>query len=319
MALDVSALTAYVDQLSSGLAKAIVLEADTIKNDLVTVEYGAKGATYQLNVLKFTPLGKSNDGCSTFSNSGTTTFAAPTISIFPIKFEDSVCINDLHKYYTAWEMKATMNGEDVSPFNEVFMATHSEATSREIGNMLWRGANSSPKYLSGGTTGNQALLDGVLQKCYALSASTNTEVPRSAITSSNGYQMIDVIANNVALNTPEIMDEYNIYLNPADFQSYLFSLRSLNLFKYDTESKNVRSILHPGSIGTNVVRVNDLKGSASGTLVATKKENIHIILSDPNDLSYDTWYDKPTDALNFRMKFRGGVGFFQPELVTYTR
>ena len=40
MALDVSALTAYTDEISSGLAKQIVLQANTIKGDLVTKKYG---------------------------------------------------------------------------------------------------------------------------------------------------------------------------------------------------------------------------------------------------------------------------------------
>lgn len=317
--LDVSALTAYVDQLSAGLAKAIVLEANTIKDNLITIEYGAKGDQYALNVLKFSAAGKTNDGCSTFASSGTTTFAQPKIKISPFKFEDSICINDLHKFYTAESLKASMNGEDLGSLDAVFMENKAETTSREIDQMIWRGAVSTPKYATGGTTGNLALMDGILQACYSNSATTVAELSKTAITNSNAYGVVDQIADAVKTNIPEILDEFNIYLAPNDFQSYLFSLRSLNLFNYNTESKGIKNIHHPGSIGCNVVKVNGLKGGFSGSFVATTKENVHAVFSDASDMSYEAWYDKPTDALNFRMKLRAGAGFFMPELVVWSR
>lgn len=314
MALNLAALSVYTDQISAGLAKAIVLEADTIKRNLVKINFGVKGAVYQLNVLSFNPVGKSNDGCSTFSNSGTTTFAAPLITMCPIKFEDLVCINDLHKYYTAWEMATTMNNQDLGPFEEVFMTTHSEATSREIGNMFWRGASSTPKYVAG-LAGNNLLCDGLIQYGYSKSASTNN-ITATAITVANAYVVVDAIVGNVTTNTPEILEDFQINLSPADFQNYLFSLRNLNLFQYTTESKNVNEIYHPGAIGAKIVKVNDMKGVASGTFLASFHDNLQISISDEADLTYETWFDKPTDAYNFRMKLRTGVGFFQPELVT---
>jgi hypothetical protein len=108
----------------------------------------------------------------------------------------------------------------------------------------------------------------------------------------------------------------NIYVSPADFQAYLQSLRSLNLFHYDiTTAKDVKSILHPGSIGTTVVKVNGLAGAASGTAIATRKDNIWAVLSDESDLSFKSWYSSDFDALRMMAKLRIGCGYYQPELV----
>lgn len=314
MSAILSNLTTYVDQLSGGLAKAIILQANTISDDLVKINYGVKGNSYALNVLSFTPIGKSNDGCSTFITSGQTVFAQPTVTMCPIKFEDNVCINDLHKYYTAWEMTASMKGESL-PFEEIFMSTKAEATAAALDSIFWKGASSSPAYAS--VSGNDALCDGLLQKAYANSASTVNISGKtiSAITSSNASYIVDAILSAVTTNIPQILDEFNLYLSPADFQNYLIALRNLNLFQYTTESKNVKEIYHPGSIGMKIVKTNGLKGAPSCVTFATTHDNAQICISAEEDLTYDSWFDKPTDSLSFRLKTRIGCGFYQPELV----
>lgn len=316
--LDLSNLTTYTDQISSGLAKAIILEANTLKDKLVSVQYGVVGDQYALNLLKSTPVGVSGDDCLPFSNSGTTTFAQPIVKLCSIKFEESYCINTLRKYWYDWNLSREFNTESLGTFESVFTETKMEKTAAVLDAIMWKGAKSTPKYTS--TSGNLALCDGFLQYGYANSAST-VNVTRSAMTVSNASVVVDSILNSVTSNATAIMDEFNLYLQPADFQNYLLALRNLNLFQYTTESRNMKEIYHPGSIGMKVTKVNalgtagDTAAAASGTFLATKHENIWAVISSENDLSYDMFYDKLSDDLKSRMKFRMGVGFYQPELV----
>ena len=210
-------------------------------------------------------------------------------------------------------MEQKYNTQSLGSFEDVFVANKLEATALEVDKILWRGTgNDSNPYAS--VTGNLTLCSGFLQVAYDNSAST-VNITKTAMTVSNAYSIIDAVVASVAANTPEILDNFNIYLSPADFQTYLSSLRTLNLYNYNTQAEATTDLLHPGSIGAHVVRVNGLNGAASGTMIATAKENIWAVLSDESDLNFDMWFDKYLDAIALRAKLRIGCGIYQPELL----
>lgn len=311
-ALDVSALSLYTDQISNGLAKEILLQANTIKGDIVSIQYGAKGDKVSLNLIKSTMYGVTS-ACGEFTDTGSTVLSQVNVQMCPIKFSQEICLDTLNKYYYSWYMAKAYNSESLGDFADVFYANKVEATALEVDKILWRGANDSNPYAS--VTGNLTLCSGFLQVGYDLSAST-INVAKTAITKSNGYVIVDDILTQVVASAPVLAEECNLYLSPADFQAYLQSLRSLNLYHYDiTTAANVSEILHPGSIGLKVIKTNGLAGVTSGTAVATRKDNIWAVLSDESDLSFKSWYSQDFDALRMMAKLRIGVGYYQPELV----
>ena len=87
MALDLSSLTAYVDQLSSELISRTILEGQTIKH--ISVQPGIKHSM-ALNELEHTLVVQS-DNCSSagFLDSGTTTLSQRNITVCPIKLKPS--------------------------------------------------------------------------------------------------------------------------------------------------------------------------------------------------------------------------------------
>jgi len=318
MALDVSALAVYTDQIEMGLAKEILLQANTIKGDIVSIRYGAIGDKTALNVVKSTMYGVTS-ACGSFTDTGSTVMAQSLVQMCPIKFEQSICLDTLKKYWYDYEMERKFNTESLGKFEDVFVQNKLEATALEIDGILWRGASTSPNYTqlsatASTITGNRTLCDGFLQVAYTNSAST-VNVTKSAITVSNAYGIVDSILASVSTNAPEILDNFNLYLSPADFQSYLTSLRTLNLYNYNTQAEATTDILHPGSIGMHVVRTNGLNGVASGTAIATTKENIWAVISAEEDLNFKMWFDLPADSLRLRAKIKIGTGYFQPELV----
>ena len=310
--LNVSALAVYTDQIGNGLAKQILLNANTIHGNIVSIQYGAVGDKVSLNLVKSTMYGV-NSLCGAFTSTGATTLAQANVQMCPIKFEQSICLDTLKKVWYSYFMESKYQTESLGTFEDVFVTNKIEATAVEVDKILWQGASTSPAYAA--VTGNKTLCDGFLQNAYANSATTNN-IAKTAITASNGYAIVDAILGSVAANTPEILDNFNLYLSPADFQSYLSSLRTLNLFNYNTAAEQISDIVHPGSIGMHVVRVNGLNGVASGTAIATSKENIWAVLSDESDLSFDMWFSKENDAIEMRSKLKLGVGYYQPELVT---
>lgn len=310
-ALDVSALSTYTDQ-TTGLAKEILLNANTIKGNIVSVQYGAIGDKVALNVVKSTMYGVTS-ACGEFSDTGSTVMAQSTVQMCPIKFSQEICLDTLNKYYYSYYMQQQYNSDSLGQFEDVFVANKLEATALEVDKILWRGANDSNPYAV--VTGNLTLCSGFLQVGYDLSANT-INVAKTAITASNGYQIVDHILSQAISGNAVLAEEANLYLSPADFQNYLVSLRGLNLFNYNTMSEGVSEIHHPGSIGLKVIKVNGLNGVTSGTGILTRKDNIWAVLSDESDLSFKMWYSNDFDALRLMAKLRIGVGYYQPELTT---
>src|SRR3989304_6118652 len=172
MSLNVSALSTYTDQISGKLAKEILLASNTIKGDIVAIQYGAIGNAVQLNSIKSTVVG-TTAACSAFASSGSTVMGATTVTLCPVKFEDSVCIDTLNKYYLSFMAQSKFNTEDLGAFEDVFVSNKVEATTKAIDQMVWRSATAAPNYAgSAATTGNLVLCNGFLEAGYLASAST---------------------------------------------------------------------------------------------------------------------------------------------------
>ena len=303
MALDVSALTAYTDEISSGLAKQIVLQANTINGDLVTKKYGVLGNTYKLNYVKSTMVG-TNALCNN-TDAGSTVMAQGSITMCPITFAQSICLDTLKGFYYDYEMERAYDTESLGTFREVFTANKMESIAIELDKIIWQGDT-----VNSGIPGNLDLCNGLILNASQLVG--EIPVTRVAITSSTAVAYIDSI---IAVAPAEILDKLNIYLSPSDFQAYLLGLRAINLFNYDTQSKGIASIHHPGSIGTTVHSVNGMTGVPAGTFVATAKENIVVAFGGNDDMSYNEWYSMDLQSFKINSKTKLGTGYYFPELV----
>jgi hypothetical protein len=312
MSFNLASISTWNDEISSGLMSETFLKATTINGGLVDVIYGIKGDTYKIAYNKTTMLG--NTASCSFVDSGATTIKQATMDICPIQFSESMCLDDLAKYFTSWEAKNEFNTENL-PFEQVFFTDKTNAVAKELDKIAWRATkNTSAPYMTG-LTGNLLLCDGFLQQAAEQSAST-VNVTKTAITSSNGFDVVNKILESVPA---EIIGNANLYLSPVDFQAYLQSLVPKNLFNYNTQSTGIEEIEHPGSIGLKVIRTNGLAGVSSGTAIVTDKENIKLGLSSKSDLSFKTWFSNDLQKLMLLVKLRMGTAFVYPELVVVVR
>lgn len=302
MALDVSALTAYTDEISSGLAKQIVLAANTVKDNLVTIKYGALGTTYKLNFVKSTMVG--TNGLCNNHDAGSTVMAQGSISMCPITFAQSICLDTLKGYYYDWDMSRAYDAQDLGTFREVFTANKMESIALELDKIIWQGDSVTP------AAGNLALCNGFVYNAAALTGEVT--LTRVAITASTAVAYVDAI---LALVPDAILNKVELYFSPGDFQKYLAGLRALNLYTYNTQSENVSSIVHPGSIGMTVHSVAGLTGAPAGTFIATSKENIVLVFAGNDEMSYNEWYSMDLQSFKINSKTKLGTGFYFPELV----
>lgn len=301
MALDVSALTAYTDEISSGLAKAIVLGANTIKGDLVTKKFGVLGGTYKLNYVKSTMVG-TNALCNN-TDAGSTIMAQGSITMCPITFPQTICLDTLKGYWYDFEMERAYDTESLGSFREVFTANKLESIAIELDKIIWQGNTSTG-------SANLALCNGFLKTATDLTGEIT--LTRATMSAANSVAYVDSI---LALVPAEILDKVQLYLSPVDFQAYLSGLRALNLFAYDTQSQGVKKLHHPGSIGMTVHSVDGLAGALSGSFIATAKENIVLAFGGNDDMSYNEWYSLDTQSFKINSKTKLGTGFYFPELV----
>lgn len=304
MSFNVAGLNLYTDEISSGLVKEILLQANTIKGNIVTNKYGLVGDKTALNYVKSTVQG-TNALCG-FVATGTTTLGQATIETCPIVFQEELCLDTLKKYWYDWEMERKYNTESLGTFEEVFVANKTEAVAKALDAIVWRGNNSTG-------TGNLGLCDGFLEYARANSAST-VNMTVTALTVANAYAVVDAILARI----PEAIidrEDLSLYLSPADFQIYLASLRSLNLFQYTTDSKGISEIHHPGSIALKVVKTNGMSGVSSGTAIASVKENLVLGVSAEEDLEFKMWFSQDNQALRMNCKLKMGVSAYFPELI----
>jgi hypothetical protein len=302
MALNVNGIVTWSDEISAGLVKEILLKATTVNGDLVTRMFGVKGNAVKLNNVK-TTINASSVLCG-FVATGSTILNQATLNLCPIKFQDAICLETLEQYWYSWEMENQYNTESLGSFESTFLDNKTEYIAKELDKIAWRGNK-----LTG--SGNLALCDGFLENARLVSAST-VNVAKTALTASNAYSVVDAI---LAVVPEVILEDVTLFMSPADFQIYLTSLRGLNLFNYATDAKGVEMINHPGSIGLTVKRTNGLSGVASGTFLATAKDNIVLGISDAADLDFKTWYSQDNQELRLNAKIKIGTAFYFPELV----
>ena len=307
MAIDVSALNIYKDELSFGLAKKAVLEADDIKYFDVRTDVNGN---LQLNSVASTMYG-TNSNCS-FTDTGSTVFAGNTLETCDVNFYQNLCARDAQKYWMGKFVAAKALGEEFGSLEEVIMDEKMQVASAELEKIRWQGSASSPSYAP--VTGNLTLCDGLLQKAYELSANT-VNVAKTAITASNAITVIDDIASNIPAAIEGDAD-LRLFLSPSDFRNYMVALRNSDFRNFDTNSEGVTEILHPGQLTLKVTKVNGLSGVASGTGIITTKANMVLgALVDPNALDASLWYSRDERQVKYAFESRMGVQFVFAEHV----
>ena len=332
MALDLSSLTAYVDQLSSELISRTILEGQTIKH--ISVQPGIKHSM-ALNELEHTLVVQS-DNCSSagFLDSGTTTLSQRNITVCPIKLNNQYCIygsGGLSDYWIGMLMKAGSYHDSIPSFEESFIGYITKLWNQEIDKNLWIGkyANWSPATAHSGdtfATGYQTNCEGLLYQLYNTSASatTVTTTYSGAPTQANILNIVDAMVSNIPQDIL-MEDDLIIFASPQTVQNYKNALKNANNFHYyvsdatnadgsaktNTLTQNVPGtqimmVGTPGLKGFNGLILSKGSNFVLGTDLLNDYENIHV------------YYSYDYDSLRIFGRFRMGAQVKFPQyVVTY--
>jgi hypothetical protein len=315
MGFNTNGLTEWADEISSGLAKEVLLNADTIAGDLVTKKYGVIGDSTKLNRVGTTAYAVLAQ-CATIANTGSTSLSQTEMLHCGIEFPQFLCNDQLKDFWTDWENERSFNSESLGRYEDVMLANILEADRIALDKMIWQGDNSTVPYKAG-LTGNNTLCRGFLGTAYAYSSTTAANVTKTAMTNSNAGTVIQTVMASI----PEVVaDKALAYVSPLDFQKVI--AWAVNEYKYNAtlfDIQNISEFRFPTSLGLTIKKTNGLSGADSGTMIVTPKENIVIGISAEEDLGLNVWYEKKDRGLWVNLKVKVGTGYYFPELVVLVK
>jgi len=294
MRLNLTGLTAYVDQEKMALIRKSILGGKTV--DIINVQPEIKNAA-AINIIGSTLTAQA--GACGFNAQGSTALTQRNIVVDDIKVNESICLNDLEAYYTSKSMKPGSYNEQI-PFEGLFAEEKSAEIQKLIEDLVWKGDKATG-------VGNLLLSDGFIK----LLATGTVGVTKVAITTANAIAQIDAV---IAATPTDIIDADNLvlFLGYDTYRTAATALRNSNLFHYTGAEENFEMVWP----GTNVKLVATRGLNGSGNMYLSTADNFYMgtdLLSDSEDFSI--WYSKDNDEVRFSAKWKQGVQVAFPSLV----
>jgi len=319
MALDLSGLTAYVEEKTDGILSTALLSPRF--TDYVTTWEGVKSSIALPNLESTVPF-QSGASCNAVTTSGTTTISQTTLATTPIEFTEKICLQDLEPYFT---QKYLPNG--ATPDTAQIMSNIIERKMAQVALQL------EQAFFQGKTTYTNA---NQLKHFNGLISLVDTAGTAVAATSST-YNLTNartIVEEIIFQKIPSSILDQNpvVAMGMDNFRILLQKLWVDNLYHFVPNGNETKSyeLIYPG---TNV-KVVGLAGLNSDTSVDTgalptavknrilafSKQNVNYGVDLSSDsTSTDVWYEKKDRAIYIYGRFRAGVvGRFYTEMVQYT-
>ena len=285
MAFDLTALTAYTDELSLDLIAKAVLTTD-LMND-IDVRSGLQAGTVAINLMDG-DLNVADLACG-WNPNGDVNFSQVDIAIADKQVKMELCPQDLRQYWLSQRMSAG-TGNDEVPFEETIAGYYIERVK---------------KYNEGFLINGDGTVNGIKAQVTGANGANVPTAP-AAWTVSNcidqALDLFDEIDESVKDREDLIM-----IVSPANFQTLRRALVAQNYYHYDQGDGRTLDL-----IGTNckVVKSSGLVGSdyvaagPAGFIVAgTGLED------DMSTMKF--FYDEGEDVVKFRAAWRLGVAVHQ--------
>ena len=295
MSLNISNLTAYVDEQRMALIRKMVLGGRSI--NFMTVQPDVKSAV-SVNTIS-SNLIASAGGCG-WNEQGTTDLNQNTLTVCPLRINESVCIDSVESVYLQYLVQPGSYATDFG-FEQIYTEDKVANISSLIDTLVWVGDTS--------LTGQTALCDGLItlaETTYAADVVDGNIYNLTALTASNIVQAVDGMAAAVPANIIDRDDLY-LFMGYDTYRLYATALRNQNLFHYTgAESQGEKFMqVHPGS-NITVVAVKGLNNS--GKMFLSAKANLIFgtdLLNDYENLQI--WYSNDNQEVRVAAKWKQGV------------
>jgi len=295
MSLNISNLTSYVDEQRMSLIRKMVLGGRSV--NFMTIQPDVKSAV-SVNTIS-SNLVASAGGCG-WNEQGTTDLNQNTLTVCPLRVNESVCITDVENVYLQYLVQPGSYATDFG-FEQIYTEDKVANISSLIDTLVWVGDTS--------TTGQTSLCDGLItlaETTYSADVVDGNIYSLTALTAANIIQAVDGIAAAVPANIIDRDDLY-LFMGYDTYRLYATALRNANLFHY-TGAENqgeTFSQVHPGS-NITVVAVKGLNNT--GKMLLSAKANLIFgtdLLNDYENLQI--WYSNDNQEVRVAAKWKQGV------------
>jgi len=320
MAVDFSALSAYVDQVSGKLIKKALLTDRTVQTG-ITIQTGIKSQE-SINILSGTLIGQATN-CG-ISPTGSVALTQRNIVVCPITVFEDTCAPAFDAYWTQI-LNPAGSYYDKNPIEQIYVEQKVNAISKLSGELLWRGDTAGYPYTgltTSAVTGNITLCNGILHDLEKVSGSASVITTTSngtTFTTGTALATLNAIIDASLSSASDMLmrNDKNIYMSYAYFNILRQALVTANLYHYDGNPNDGRmefTFMDYLGTGFNVIATQGLYGTSR--IVCTYAENIVLGVDLENDQDkIEVFYDKRLDTVYFRSKWKQGAKVAFPELV----
>lgn len=289
MAVNLSALTAYVDEQKIGLIRKSALGAKTL--EYVNIQTGVVGPT-AINLLN-TDIVFGDGGTCGWNEAGTSTISQRKIVPALLKVNMSFCDKAMSKYFMNYEVNMAAGRANL-PFEEAFVADVVEKTNAKLDDIIWNGVT------VGGTK-----YDGYLDIL------TGASIEKEA-TGATVYESVKNVYNAIPAN---VLDKAIIFVGVDTYRELVGDLVGMNLYNHNVRIDETRELILPGTI-TKVVAVPGLNGK--NVIVAGNPEHMFYGTDmTGDDEEFKMWYSDDNQEFRLNIGFSAGVQFAFPSEVAW--
>ena len=288
MAINLSGLTAYVDEQRLPLIRKTVFAAPSTK--YFNLQTGVKHAA-ALNLLNTEVAFGDGSACG-WSESGSTAFSQRVLEVGNFKVNMSFCDKAMLKYWAGYEVRVAA-GQKNLPFEEDFVAGIIDGVRVKLENLIWKGVKA------------QDGMDGLLTILDAESGST---IQPTLTTGTTIYEK--TLAAYKAIPAGKL-DRVSIFMGVDNFRDLVLELTAKNLYHYSPEVDSALEIILPGT-STKVRGVAGLNGEKA--IVAADGENIYFgVDMEGDEEKFDLWYSQDNQEFRLAINFNAGVQVAFPD------
>lgn len=299
MALDISALNAFNNEVAGELIPKIVYGGSTI--EYVTIKEGVKHQE-PINLMEVDL--QVQYGTCVSTPSGSLTYSQRNITVCPRTSFDGICLKDMDKYY--------LGIADLEPgsYNETFKTA--EVYSNLLVNQFQK---SNDSFLWAGdascTDGGLGLLTILSSGSGADQALDAAQIAGTTTASLDNFEtMLEALSDDVADR-----EDLTFFVSIAKFREFISDVRTTNNFYFDPVSvENRGGILEMAMPFQPGVKVVGTRGITTDRIVVGPAKQIVAgtdLLSDFSE--FQLWYDINTDQLRHRIATKLGVNVAYPE------
>ena len=294
MAINVSGLTAYVDEQRLPLIKKTIFAAPSVKH--FNLQTGIKHSA-ALNILNTTVEFGDGSACG-WDEAGSNEFSQRILEVGNFKVNMSFCDKAMMKYWMGYEVRVAA-GQKSLPFEEDFVDSIVEGVKNKLEGIIWKGVKATDK------------MDGVLTILSAASASTIQP------TLASGDTIYEKTLKAYKAIPASILDKAVIFMGVDNFRDLVLELTAKNLFHYAPEVDDALQIVLPGT-STKVIAVSGLNGEKA--IVACNPENIYYgVDMEGDEEKFDLWYSQDNQEFRLAINFNAGVQVAFPDEVVDAR